>query len=773
MAASASVPRRRARGLLVPLVLAAAAIVPALVPRAARAEGASIARELDALGEWVAAKKHETCTTHCYVISRLRVTGSVEAGLSFTLEGSVLADGPVAIPLFGTPEHVRIEDAKIDGKPAAVGFEGDHYYLHTAAKQFVLEGKLHLDATRALVVAGAVNAFEAELAKGSIQEGAKLSGLSGTTLHFDGLAPGAPGSAEIAQAPVFQLARAVRIGREVTFQYALSLRSTGELGVVRLPLANGERVLDVTGATGWKVEGDDLVLTLAGRAASLSIQGSLGAPAASAANSGKPWSFAPDARSTFEWWLVESDPEHKLQIEGSARPAELSEAPLAATQPNARAFVVTRGQTLSVDVRQLAQTESLSAVVRTHRRTLVVSARGDLVADDELQYENNGVDDLRFSPAGRSIFLALDGTATKVLAAPDGPGVVVPLYKGVHSARVQSIGAASLARFGGVLAMPTPSQPLTASRVELSLGLPREIHPVALLGGDRPVWFFGAKDALAVAFGAGASILALAGWRRRTLGALALGGLWFASPEAFVGLFALGAIAVLAERAARAFVGRAGGKGTMRAALAAMALLGVTTLFFGLATSRSDRAAPASARAVAQDSRDGKNELDRGENERALEAKMAAAPTAMASASAAPATASGKTDGVDELKVARGGLAGDVLSQAGLRQGVAPVALPTPGADRYVSTVRELVTADRPFDPRLIYFTDTALWPAIGVWIAAIAALAWASRQQARDAVVALRARWATPEAQGAGAATLVPIGATESAAPSASSATT
>ncbi len=779
MVVSSKAARRRVRGLSVPLVLlAASAAASVLAPRPARAEGATIARELDALGEWVAAKKHEACTTHCYVLSRLRVGGSVEAGLTFTLEGSVLADGPVAIPLFGAPERVRLEDAKIDGKPAAIGFEGDHYFLHTSARQFVLEGKLHLDAARVLVVAGAVNAFEADLAKGTIQEGTRLSGLSGTTLHFEGAAPSplpTNGVAvESAPAPIFQLARAIRIGREATFQYSLSLRSTAELGVVRVPLANAERVLDVTGATSWKVEGAELVLALAGRSAAVSIQGSLGAPPA-----GKAWAFAPDARSTFEWWLVESDPEHKLQFDGTARPGDVSEAPLAATQPNARAFVVTRGQTLAVEVRQLAQTESLSAVVRSHRRVLVVTARGDLVADDELQYENNGVDDLRFSPAGRPIFLALDGAATKVLASPDGPGVVVPLYKGVHVARVQSIGAASLARFGGVLALPTPAQPLTASRVELSLGLPRELHPIALLGGDRAVWFFGGADALALAFGGLASTLAFAGLRRRALGALAFGGLWLVSPEAFVGLFAVGALAFAAERLLRPggplALAFGGARTTMRGVVVALAMIGVAALGLGLTSMRAERAPSAASPQLSvaasreRDARDSRDEADHAEEQRAIERRLAERSTALTAASAsafatnAPAT---KGDGKVALEAPAGGLAGDVLSQAGLRHGVAPVALPTPNADRFVSTARELVTADRPFEPRLIYVTDAALFPAVGAWLAAVAALAWAIRKQVRDAVLALRNRWnqpaASPAAASAGSVAPAPASAAE-----------
>jgi hypothetical protein len=732
MVALVSAARRRARALLVPLVLFA---VPTFAPRSAHATDGTLTRELDALGDWMAAHKHEACTTHCYVLSRLRVTGSVEAGLAFTLEGSVLAEGPVAIPLFGAPEHVRIEEAKVDGKPAAIGFEGDHYFLHTAQKSFTLEGKLRLDATRTLVVAGAVNSFEADLAKGSVQEGARLSGLVGTTLHFDGASATEPGKTEEpAPAPVFQLSRAIRVGREVTFQYALSLRSTSELGVVKVPLAYGERVLEVAGASSWKVEGNDLVLALAGRAATLSIQGSLGE-----APIGKPWSFAPDARSTFEWWLVESDPEHKLVVDGTARPMDVTESPMAVTQPNARAFVVTRGQTLTVDVRQLAQAESLAAVVREHRRQLVLTARGDLVADDELSYENNGVDDLRFAPSGRPIFLALDGVATKVLAAPDGPGVLIPLYKGVHAARVQSVGAAGVGRFGGVLALPTPSQPLTASRVELAVGVPREVHPIALLGGDRPVWFLEAKDAIAAAVAVAVSCLALAGWRRRVLGAIALGGLWLASEEAFVGALVVAALGVLGVRLARSLSGK---KPSLRPLALAGALLALTAIFVGVVGTKSDRQAPTSV----SDSRRGedgkmgnaalaekdKSKLDEAERLRAPAASASAAPNANALEQNLPAGAKGE--------------AGDVLAGAGVKHGVAPVALPMPRADRWVSTSRELVTADRPFEAKLIYVTDAIVWPLFGAWLASIAALAWALRDRIRAALSSMRERWNAPE---------------------------
>src|SRR5262249_32818447 len=133
--------------------------------------------------------------------------------------------------------------------PAAVGFEGDHYYLFTTSRRFLLRGTLALDGDLALAIPGPLNTLEAELSSGRLVEGAALSGLAGTTVHFDRGAA-APGRVEASQ---FQLSRAVRVGRETSFEYRLVLRSGTDLGVVRLPLSYGERVLDVSGSNGWRI----------------------------------------------------------------------------------------------------------------------------------------------------------------------------------------------------------------------------------------------------------------------------------------------------------------------------------------------------------------------------------------------------------------------------------------------------------------------------------------------------------------------------------------
>src|SRR5262249_7391332 len=158
------------------------------------------------------------------------------------LEGSVLADGAIAVPLFGPPDKVRLDAVTEDGKPAAIGFEGDHYYVHTASKRFVLRGTLAFQDDLALTIAGPLNLLEADWKHGRVGEGARLSGLSASTIHLE-VDAGTPAPAT---APtVFQLARAVRVGRDIAFEYRLTMRSGIDLGVVRLPLKYGERVLDV------------------------------------------------------------------------------------------------------------------------------------------------------------------------------------------------------------------------------------------------------------------------------------------------------------------------------------------------------------------------------------------------------------------------------------------------------------------------------------------------------------------------------------------------
>jgi hypothetical protein len=674
----------------------AAPAAPPAPPVSAAPAADSWAGQIDTLSRWIEQqRKGSRCTERCYTLERLRITGRVDGGaFHFELTGGVLAEGPVAIPLFGPPAHLRLEGVTEDGKDAAIGFEDDHYYLFTASRRFSLKGTLALDGDLALTLPGPLNTLETELTEGAIVEGPVLSGLTGATVHFS-----RAGAAQGSGPTVFQLSRAVRVGREVGFEYRLVMRSGTDLGVVRLPLRFGEKVLDVAGANGWRVEGGELVLPSAGRTAEMTVTGTLP----------KVGSFAPDPRSGYEWWLIESDPEHRVKVTGDARQLDSAESPIARTQATSRLFLVQKGQHIEASVEPLSSVDVLAAVVRTHQRTMVLTNRGDLVSDDTLSYENNGIDYLLYAPEGRPIYLATDGKAERIMHQGDRANeVLVPLRTGSHTVRVQALAEGSIQTFGGRLALPVPNYPLTASTLSISLGLPARVHPIALLGGDRQEWFLDEGDVFAVLIGFAAAWLAVRvpdgapkprARRLRLLGGAVLGGLWFLSGGAFVAVVTLLVAAGLVWLLGRFLRGA-------KLGVAAALLLGFVGLV-GLVTMVGFSASRSASRMGS-------------------DVMPASAPTPSAE----------RTGNLE----ATGGVRAQMVV-GGVLEGVTPVALNLPGYVHSASASRELVTRDRPFAPALIYVTDWTLWPLTLLWLAAALALLLAHRAPFREAYASLTAR--------------------------------
>lgn len=705
-------PRSPSASLRLSLRLLVAALVLLFAPRASFAQGLadagapapaaspeSWAGQLDGLSRWFEQQRRRgaRCTERCYTLDRLRITGRVGEGpLRFELTGGALGDGPVAIPLFGPPAHLRIEAATEDGRDPVIGFEGDHYFLFTAARRFVLKGTFTLDGDPALTIPGPLNALEADVTAGAVVEGARLSGLSGATLHFS-----REGAAQGSGPTVFQLSRAVRVGREIGFEYRLVMRSGTDLGVARLPLPFGEKVLDVTGSVGWHVEGGELVLPTSGRNAEMVITGTLA----------KVGSFAPDARSGYEWWLLESDPEHRVTVAGDARQLDAAESPIARTQATSRLFLVQKGQHIEVGVQSLTSVDVLAAVVRAHQRMIVLTERGDLVSDDTLTYENNGIDYLLYAPDGRPIYLATDTKAERIMhQGKDGNDVLVPLRTGSHAVRVQSLADAPIAPFGGRLEVPMPSYPLTASRASVTLGLPARVFPVALLGGDKPEGLLDEGDVAALLVALGVAWIAVRvppGTPRprarglRLLGGAVLGGLWFLSPGLFVAVVTGLVTALLLWLVTRLVRGA-------RLLASATLLLGVAgvvcLIALAFATTRS------ASRAVSYD---------------------------LSPASSPPPAPSAAAERAKDVT-------GNWLAQTavgGVLEGVTPVALTLPSYARTVGATRELVTRERPFRPTLYYVTALTLWPLGLLWLAAAALLVRAHRESIAAASRWIRAR--------------------------------
>jgi hypothetical protein len=326
----------------------------------------------------------------------------------------------------------------------------------------------------------------------------------------------------------------------------------------------------------------------------------------------------------------------------------------------------------------------------------VLTRRGDLVSDETLRYENNGIDYLFLSADGRPIYLDTDGKSERILHRDQGAAeVMIPLRTGSHAVRVQSLTESDVSAFFGRAEVPLSTYPLTASRVGVRLGLPAFIYPIAFLGGDRSEMFVGEPDLIAVGLAAIFAVILLRGWGRRALGTVVLGGLWFISEMLFVGVMGLIALGGLVWLAGRFLSGK------KLALLAGALLLGggfvlaLVLLAIGLAPKRA---------AYRSD-------------------ESGAMP---ANAPAAPPVESAKDEAVGAGRAKVRDQTGNFLAQnaaGGVLEGVTPVALTLPAYERSTYASRELVTRERPFHPVLVYATAWALIPLGIAWLACLAAL--------------------------------------------------
>lgn len=626
------------------------------------------------------------CASDCWVLSKLTLRGAVGGDVAFELTGGVRSKEEQRIPLFGPPSDVRLDDVSLDGGRAAITFDSDRYYVLTSARAFTLRGRIKLGADQLLRVEGPVMAVDAYLTKGRLVEGDKLSGISSAVLHFDSAAESDDArTTKPKEPPVFRLSRAIRFGRETTFLYRLFTSQSTELGTVRLPLRFGEKIKEVQGSTGWIVDGETLLLPTTGREVELTIAGVL--PATDTLRK-----FSPDDRSVYEWWMVEADPEHRVWTSGDAKLVETTQSPIPPSMPDAHVFLVQRSQVLEVTAKSLIRGEALAAVARTARRFVAITANGEVITDESVAFENNGLDNLMLLPAGRPMYLSTDAVSQPLLHVEAGQKeILVPFRPGPHSFRVQSLDNMRIWPLAGVLRVPASSYPLATSFANVTVGLPDTLRPIAVVGGDQTQWAFGKADLVAMLLGTVVAALAFRTKRTRILGALATAALWFVSHQAFVlgasVLFVAGSVFLILR-----FV-----RGNWRIGAVGAAL--VVALLGGRWAMLSD---------AATDARD-------------IFAERPSLPMPEASVAAiAP-------DGSLDTKV-----------------GIRPVSMSFPLSDHYVQTGRQLVTQGKPFTPQVFFVTSTLVDILHCAWFLLVAMLVWAHKDQlllARRRILALLTR--------------------------------
>jgi len=622
------------------------------------------------------------CSEDCWQLSHMTIRGAVNGPMTFELKGTVRADEEQKIPLFGPPSQLRLDDLSMDGGRPVVTFDSERYYLITKAKTFTLRGKMTLGSDQMISVIGPLLSLDAPLTKGRLVEGEKLSGLSATVLHFDPMTEDANQPAKPRQPPVFRLSRSVRFGTETSFVYRLVASQTVDLGPIKLPLVFGEKVQDVQGSTGWQVAGKELTLPTTGKEAEITISGSLpqttvGAP---------PLAFKTDERSAYEWWMIEADPEHRVNVGGEGKLVETSQSPIPATMPGSRVYLVQRNQQIEVDAKSLVRGDVLAAVARTNRRFVAITGTGELISDETIAFDNNGLEHLMVAPAGKAMYLSTDSVAQRILHTEAGASdVLVPIRPGSHTLRVQSLADVKLWSIAGAVKVPASNYPIATSNMEVTVGLPENVHPLAVLGGDRARWVFSRADLLALALGVGVACFGFRTRKTRALGALVTAGLWFVSREGFVfasgGLFVVGSI-FLASRFIRG----------SKLLIASGALL-VAALFGGRWALT-----------------DGVTEPSR---EMFVDHPQIPSPE-ITHAAVAP-------DGTLDTKA-----------------GITPVSLSIPTSERYVQSSRQLITKERPFAMRIVYITSNLVTGLHLAWLFMVGLLGWLHR----DRLAGLRSRF-------------------------------
>lgn len=623
------------------------------------------------------------CEKDCYVLSSLSLRGAADGSMAFELRGVVRAREEQKVPLFGPPGQVRVDSVTLDGAPAVLGFDGDHYVLFSGPKSFVLRGRLRLGADQILAVAGPLVALDAHLTRGRLVEGDLLSGLSNTVLHFDPMTEGAEGSRAKAKVPpVFRLSRALRFGAETSFVYRVVTSQETDLGEVRLALRYGEKVAEVQGGASatFRVEDGMLVVPVTGHDADLTVTGTF-APSATTG----PRAFTPDERAAYEWWVIESDPEHRIALGGEGRLVDSSQSPIPPTTPGARVVLLQRGQRLEVDAQSLVRGDVLAAAFRTNRRYVAVTGTGEVIDDETAVLDNRGLDNVLVSPSGKAVYVSIDSLPQRLLhPSPGSRELVVPVGTGTSRLRVQSLNDVRLTPFAGVITLRGASYPVATSAIDLTVGLPEHVRPIAVLGGDRTRLPFGTGDVVAPFVGLVAACLGFRTRRTRVLGALVLAGLWFVSREGFV--------------------------------FASAALAGIGAIFVATRFLRGTKLTLASGAVVLAAVVVGRIALSSAES---------TGETAMVEPSPA----------LPSPEATHGGRVGNPDSASEAR--ATPVSMSFPTSDRYVRTSRQLVTAERPFVPRIVFVTSTFVGLLHVGWMCLAALLAYAHK----DALVALRDR--------------------------------
>ncbi len=650
----------------------------------------SIAWQIEELAKWLIKSRDlvprpDKCSQYCFTIDMLTLGGSIEKNrLTFTLTGHVLADEPVLIPLFGNPKKTGLINVTVNNKPAITGFEDlDHWFVRSSERDFTIKGELEFMDEYSLMVIGPVNSFSAQLEDGKVIQGNKLSGLKNSLVHIESTKiKTAAEEPEIK--PLFQLNRAFRISDDIAFEYRVFIRSSSQISNYEIPMKNSEIVLDVRGISDWRLEKDTLILNSDQKTIQCIITGSIKSLG----------EMQTDERSNYEWWLIESGPEHRVSINTSGKQVDSSESPIPRQMTLSRLYFLNRNNAIRISVQKLKSLEALAAVIHSQTRKIVWTEDGHLVAQDSITYENSGIDYLVFDTMGKPIYLAVDNSPQRLLSQEDIPdtAVLLPLFKGRHNAFIQNISRAKINHFGGSFTLPVPRHSFTISKGYLELGLPGMVIPLYFTEGRGFINPFSIGDMVIFIVIMILSFFMFESRSMKIFSLVSLAGLYMLLKGVFVFLLIIFLLAKLVLYLKKKYSPKTFLLIIIISALAIVSLfiysLILPSLFSTVRYYDKGQMAPSPPMVQPQES------FDEYEKDKRLGQKS--------------------DSSMDYESILR---EEKVISDSTIVEGIIPVALPMPSYDYSLYAYRELITKERPLAPRLLYITKYTLIPLYILWL--------------------------------------------------------
>jgi len=400
---------------------------------------------------------------HVFALDDVLLSGNLGANrLSIVGSGEVIAGENVKVYLFGPASDVLVTNLLVNNRPTTVSFDKRGYYFVADEGVFNLEGTLEVRTIGQLRlrVPGPLNHLHFRLKNGYAVGGDRF-GLYDSEVVVQRVEKVA-----MLTTGAFKYTFAERD----TFYYKIDFKSFGStLGGYTIDLRNGETVQSVSGALKWEQKGNKLVLELEGESRSVTVSGSF-----SSTNLRIPLS---EGRHHV---LVESDPEKKITITTGAREVDVSESPLHPTYGNARAFLASYYDTISVSVKKLGLLPSLAASVRSASNKIAITSAGSIVGEVVYSYANTGVDYLEVDAPGTPLYASTGYKAVK-LTKEDKLFLALPKTSRGSLDVVYFTTRGKLKPFD-VIDVPLAKTDLPISQASTSIFLPSNIFVLETLG---------------------------------------------------------------------------------------------------------------------------------------------------------------------------------------------------------------------------------------------------------------------------------------------------